>query len=78
MSYIAVDDEKTLKAFHTLSQTEGIVPALESSHAIAAAEDIARGMTADQAILINLSGRGDKDIDQVIRREAEASGASGA
>ena len=78
VSYIAVDDEKTLKAFHALSQTEGIVPALESSHAIAAAEDIARGMTADQAILINLSGRGDKDIDQVIRREAEASGASGA
>ena len=78
VDYIAVDDEKTLKAFHALSQTEGIVPALESSHAIAAAEDIARGMTADQSILINLSGRGDKDIDQVIRREAEASDASGA
>ena len=52
----------------TLSRTEGIIPALESAHAVAYAMDIAKDMSPDQTILINLSGRGDKDADFVAER----------
>ncbi|MFN3493325.1 MAG: hypothetical protein ACK40L_02340, partial [Hydrogenophaga sp.] len=54
-----------LEAFHYLCRTEGIIPALESSHAIAHAMKMARAMRPDQSILVNLSGRGDKDIGTV-------------
>ena len=60
-----------LAAFHRLCRTEGIIPALESSHAVAHAMKIAPAMRADQHLLVNLSGRGDKDIGTV----ADLSGA---
>ena len=66
--YESVDDKACLDAFMTLSRTEGIIPALESAHAVAYAMDIAKDMSPDQTILINLSGRGDKDADFVAER----------
>jgi tryptophan synthase beta chain len=63
--YVGVTDAEALAAFHYLCRTEGIIPALESSHAIAHAMKLARTMTRDQKILVNLSGRGDKDIGTV-------------
>src|SRR5207344_1939782 len=61
-SYIGVTDDEALAAFHELALTEGILAALESSHAIAQAIKLAREMTKDKLILVNLSGRGDKDV----------------
>jgi tryptophan synthase beta chain len=61
-SYTLADDEEALDAFETLSRSEGIIPALESAHAIAEAIKLAPTMRPDQIILVNLSGRGDKDI----------------
>ena len=63
--YVGVTDAEALEAFHYLCRTEGIIPALESSHAIAHAMKLARTMKSDQHILVNLSGRGDKDIGTV-------------
>ena len=63
--YVGITDKEALEAFHYLCRTEGIIPALESSHAIAYAMKLARTMRADQNILVNLSGRGDKDIGTV-------------
>ena len=63
--YVAVTDDEALQAFHTLTRTEGIIPALESSHALAYAAKLAAGMDRQQIILINLSGRGDKDMHTV-------------
>lgn len=63
--YHSINDEEALAAFHTLCRTEGIIPALESSHALAWAMKEAPKMNPDQVILVNLSGRGDKDIDTV-------------
>ena len=63
--YVGVTDQEALEAFHYLCRTEGIIPALESSHAIAYAMKLAPTMRSDQSILINLSGRGDKDIGTV-------------
>jgi tryptophan synthase beta chain len=63
--YVDASDEEALEAFQILSKTEGIIPALESAHAIAAALKIAPEMSPDQTIIVNLSGRGDKDVDQV-------------
>jgi tryptophan synthase beta chain len=63
--YVGVTDKEALDAFHYLCRTEGIIPALESSHAIAYAMKLAKTMKADQSILVNLSGRGDKDIGTV-------------
>jgi len=60
-------DADALAAFQRLTHTEGIIPALESSHALAAGMRIAAGMRRDQTVLINLSGRGDKDMDTVMR-----------
>ena len=54
---------------HKLARLEGIIPALETSHAVAYAMDLARSMDADESIVINLSGRGDKDIETVARLE---------
>ena len=63
--YVAVTDDEALDAFHTLTRVEGIIPALESSHAIAYALKLAREMSPEQSILVNLSGRGDKDMHTV-------------
>ena len=63
--YVAVDDEGALEGFHLLSRTEGIIPALEPSHAIPYACKLAQSLEKDKVIVINLSGRGDKDIDIV-------------
>ena len=67
--YVAVTDDEALAAFHRLTRVEGIIPALESSHAIAQAIKIAPGMDKEQTLLINLSGRGDKDMHTVAARE---------
>ena len=66
--YVAINDEEALAAFHTLCRVEGIIPALESSHAIAYGLKLAKTMPADKVILVNLSGRGDKDMHTVAER----------
>jgi tryptophan synthase beta chain len=63
--YVGITDDEALTAFHRLCRTEGIIPALESSHAVAHAMKLAATMKPDQHILVNLSGRGDKDIGTV-------------
>jgi tryptophan synthase beta chain len=65
VEYVSASDDEALDAFKTLSQTEGIIPALESSHAIAHVIKIAPEMSRDQIIVVNLSGRGDKDVNTV-------------
>ena len=67
--YVGITDDEALAAFHELCRIEGIIPALESSHALAHAIKLAPQMRADQTILVNLSGRGDKDINTVAERE---------
>ena len=67
--YDAVTDREALKAFHDLTRIEGIIPALESSHALAYVTKLAPTMRSDQSILINLSGRGDKDMHTVAATE---------
>ncbi|MDT8372183.1 MAG: tryptophan synthase subunit beta [Gammaproteobacteria bacterium] len=64
-NYVSVTDDEALEAFHTLTRSEGIIPALESSHAIAYACKLAPTMSPEQVLLINLSGRGDKDMHTV-------------
>jgi tryptophan synthase beta chain len=66
--YVAVSDDDALKAFHELCRYEGIIPALESAHAVAHAMKIAPGMRKDAILLVNLSGRGDKDMHTVAQR----------
>jgi tryptophan synthase beta chain len=63
--YVAVTDDEAIAAFHDLCRLEGIIPALESSHALAYAAKIAPRMRGDQILLVNLSGRGDKDMHTV-------------
>ena len=65
--YVAITDEEAVTAFEYLSKTEGIIPAIESAHAVAAAMKIAPEMGKDKIIVINLSGRGDKDVYSVAR-----------
>ena len=65
--YVAITDDEAMAAFHNLCRTEGIIPALESSHALAYAEKLAKTMSRDKIILVNLSGRGDKDINTVAK-----------
>ncbi|MGM0197883.1 tryptophan synthase subunit beta [Enterococcus sp. DIV1314a] len=73
--YVAVTDEEALEAFHLLSQTEGIIPALESSHALAKVTKLAPTMDKEQIIVVCLSGRGDKDVQQIKEKmEAETNG----
>jgi len=69
--YVSITDDEALAAFHRLCRTEGIIPALESSHAVAYAMKLAAEMRPEQHLLVNLSGRGDKDIGTV----ADLSGA---
>jgi tryptophan synthase beta chain len=66
--YVTATDEEALEAFHLLSQTEGILPALESAHALAYVKKIATSLRRDQIIIVNLSGRGDKDVQSVASR----------
>ncbi|RPJ44391.1 MAG: tryptophan synthase subunit beta [Betaproteobacteria bacterium] len=66
--YVAVTDDEALEAFHKLCRLEGIIPALESSHALAYAAKIAPRMRRDQILLVNLSGRGDKDMHTVAEK----------
>lgn len=67
VEYTYATDEEALTAFETLSKTEGIIPALESAHAIAEAVKVAPAMPKDSIIIVNLSGRGDKDVQEVAR-----------
>ena len=67
--YWAIEDEEALSAFHTLSETEGIIPALESSHAISLAIEIAKDLPREDSMIVCLSGRGDKDVSEVARLE---------
>ncbi|EOT29039.1 tryptophan synthase subunit beta [Enterococcus saccharolyticus] len=69
--YKTITDEEALEGFHLLSRTEGIIPALESSHAIAYAMKLAKEMSPEESILICLSGRGDKDVQQIKERMAQ-------
>jgi tryptophan synthase beta chain len=66
--YVAVTDAEALQAFHELCRCEGIIPALESAHAVAHAMKLARSMPKDAILLVNLSGRGDKDMHTVAER----------
>ena len=68
--YVGITDEEALAAFHRLCRTEGIIPALESSHAVAYAMKLAPTLRCDQHLLVNLSGRGDKDIATVAQLDA--------
>ena len=63
--YIAITDDEAMQAFFFLSRTEGIIPAIESAHAVAYAAKLAKTLSKDQTIIVNLSGRGDKDVNQV-------------
>ena len=65
VNYVVADDDEALAAFHNLTRIEGIMPALESAHALAYAEKLAAQMSPEQNIIVNLSGRGDKDIHTV-------------
>lgn len=66
--YVVVNDDAALAAFHQLTRLEGIIPALESSHALAYVNELAPSLTTDKVIVVNLSGRGDKDIQTVASR----------
>ncbi len=68
-TYVPIDDTETLAAFHTCCRVEGIIPALESSHALAFAAKLAPTLPRDKVILVNLSGRGDKDMQTVAERD---------
>lgn len=66
VSYVTATDEEALDAFYVLCKTDGIIPALESAHAVAYAVRLARGLAKEETVLVNLSGRGDKDIDFIV------------
>ena len=66
-TYEPVDDEEAMAAFQLLSRTEGIIPALETAHGLAGAMRVGRRLGSDAILLVNLSGRGDKDVDTAAR-----------
>ena len=70
--YVSVTDDEAVKAFEYLSRVEGIIPAIESSHAVAYAMKLAPSMRKDQVIVVNLSGRGDKDVAAIARYKGES------
>jgi len=70
--YLGVSDDEAMQAFHTLSQVEGIIPALESAHAVHAGIEKAKQMPKDQIVVVTVSGRGDKDLETVIGRTVDA------
>ena len=67
-TYVSVSDEEAVEAFHLISEKEGIIPALESAHAVAYAVRLAKGMGKTQSIVVTLSGRGDKDVHTIAKR----------
>ena len=67
-NYVSVTDEQALEGFHLLSRTEGIIPALESAHAVYYACELSKTMSSDQSVLVCLSGRGDKDVPTVAEK----------
>jgi tryptophan synthase beta chain len=67
VEYVAATDDEALDAFRLIAEHEGIIPALETAHAVHATMQIARGMKPDQVVVINVSGRGDKDVNEAIR-----------
>ena len=67
--YVAINDDEALAAFHDLCHLEGIIPALESAHAVAYALKLARELSAGKRIIVNISGRGDKDINTIAARD---------
>ena len=69
ITFTAVTDSEALQGFHDLTRMEGIIPALESSHALAYASKLAPTLAQDRIIIVNLSGRGDKDIHTVAAHE---------
>jgi tryptophan synthase beta chain len=69
VQYVPCTDEEAMVGFRECTQKEGIIPALESSHAIAYALKLAKTMSKDQSIIVNLSGRGDKDLHTVMKRD---------
>ena len=69
--YVAVTDEEAVDAFEYLSRLEGIIPAIESAHAVAYAKRLAPTMERDQIIVVNISGRGDKDCAAIARYRGE-------
>ncbi|MDI3256251.1 MAG: tryptophan synthase subunit beta [Kyrpidia sp.] len=72
--YVGVTDDQALEAFYRLAELEGILPALESAHAVAYALELARSMDPDRVVLISLSGRGDKDVETVMRHRPDLGG----
>ena len=70
-TYVPVTDEEAVEAFEYLSRTEGIIPAVESAHAVAYAKKLAPTMGKDQIIVVNISGRGDKDVAAIARYRGE-------
>ena len=71
VEYTAVGDDEAIEAFHTLAELEGILPALETAHAVAEAIRRAPRLAADKTVLVNLSGRGDKDLESVLEYDAK-------
>ena len=69
--YVAVTDDEAVDAFEYLARTEGIIPAIESAHAVAYARKLAPQMDRDQIMVINISGRGDKDCAAIARYRGE-------
>jgi len=69
VDYVGIDDDEALAGFEALTRLEGIIPALESSHAVAYAMQLAPTMRKDQVIVVNLSGRGDKDINTIAHKK---------
>jgi len=76
VEYVSASDQEALEAFQILSRLEGIIPALESAHAVSHALKLAREMTTDQVMIVNLSGRGDKDVNLISEKLDETVGAS--
>lgn len=68
-NYVSVSDDEAIDAFHLLSEKEGIIPALESAHAVAYAVKLAKEMKRSQSVVVTLSGRGDKDVQHIAKRE---------
>jgi tryptophan synthase beta chain len=71
--YVVIDDDEALAAFHACCRIEGIIPALESAHALAYAMKLAPTLAKEKILLVNLSGRGDKDMNTVAERDAQKS-----
>ena len=67
VKYVAINDDEAVAAFDTLSRLEGIIPALESSHALAQAIKVAKNYSPEESIIVCLSGRGDKDMDNIAK-----------